>query len=40
MYIINTAKDLTQILEEPLALNNVVMIDNLQFANLDQDYSG
>ena len=32
MYIINTARDLTQILEAPHMLNNVVMIDNLQFA--------
>ena len=28
----NTARDLTQILEAPHVLNNVVMIDNLQFA--------
>ena len=27
----NTARDLTQIVEAPHVLNNVVMIDNLQY---------
>ena len=34
MYIMNTARDLTQIFEAPHVLNNVVMIDNLQLHKL------